>query len=46
MLERDTGEVSWQMFKALCHQWFGPALGINHLAELARPQFRGSVADF
>jgi hypothetical protein len=46
MLERDTGEISWQMFKALCHQRFGPALGINHLAELAHLQFRGSVADF
>jgi hypothetical protein len=46
MLERDSGDISWTVFKDLCSQRFGPALGINHLAELARLPFRGSVADF
>jgi hypothetical protein len=46
MLERDTGEVPWQSFKALCQQRFGPAVGINHLADLARLPFRGSVAEY
>jgi hypothetical protein len=46
MLERDTGEVSWQHFKRLCNQRFGPAVGINHLADLARLPFRGTVAEY
>lgn len=45
-LERDSGDISWPLFKDLCSQRFGPALGINHLAELACLPFRGSVADF
>lgn len=49
MLERDTGDLSaitWDGFRSLCHQHFGPPLGINHLAELARLPFRGSVNDY
>jgi hypothetical protein len=46
MLERDAGEVLWQLFKDLCNQRFGPAIGINHLAELARLPFRASVAEY
>jgi hypothetical protein len=46
MLERDTGEIPWQSFKTLCQQRFGLALGINHLADLARLPFRGSVSEY
>jgi hypothetical protein len=35
-----------ELFKALCHQHFGPAVGINHLADLARLQFRSSVTKY
>ena len=34
------------MFKSLCQQRFGPPLGTNHLAELARLPFRGSVSNY
>ena len=46
MLERDpsyAGGISWPTFKTLCQQRFGPALGTNHLAALARLPFQGSV---
>ncbi|XP_066355020.1 uncharacterized protein [Miscanthus floridulus] len=46
MLERDYGDVSavsWPLFKALCYQRFGPALATNHLSDLARLPFEGSV---
>lgn len=43
MLERDVGVVSWPQFKLLCQQRFGPAVGVNHLSELARLPFGGSV---
>jgi len=49
MLERDAGDIAainWPMFRSLCHQRFGPPLGTNHLAELARLPFRDSVADY
>lgn len=46
MLERDSGAVSWPLFKQLCHQRFGPAVGINHLANLSRLEFHGSVAEY
>jgi len=42
----DVNAISWPLFKALCHQRFGPALGTNHLANLARLLFRGSVANY
>lgn len=32
--------------KDLCHQRFGPAIGLNHLSDLARLPFRGSVEDY
>ena len=46
MLERDpsyASGISWPTFKTLCQQRFGPALGTNHLAALARLPFQGSV---
>jgi hypothetical protein len=46
MLERDVGIVTWQHFKALCQQRFGPTLGTNHLADLARLPFRTTVEDY
>jgi hypothetical protein len=46
MLERDGGVISWSHFKALCQQRFGPAMGFNHLADLARIPFRSSVSDY
>lgn len=46
MLERDTGEVVWPLFKRLCLQRFGPAVGTNHLSDLGRLQFRGSVDEY
>lgn len=45
-LERDVDEIPWHMFKAFCQQRFGPAVGINHLAELACLPFRGSVSEY
>jgi hypothetical protein len=46
MLERDAGVVSWPHFKALCQQRFGPAMGVNHLADLARIPFCNSVDEY
>lgn len=49
MLERDAGDIAaitWPVFRSLCQQRFGPPLGTNHLAELARLPFRGSFADY
>jgi hypothetical protein len=46
MLEHDTGIVSWPHFKELCQQRFGPAMGVNHLADLARIPFRHNVDEY
>jgi hypothetical protein len=46
MLERDVGMSTWPHFKDLCHQRFGPAMGVNHLADLARITFRSSVDEY
>jgi hypothetical protein len=46
MLDRDSGDVLWQLFKVLCQQRFGPAIGINHLADLSRLQFRGTISEY
>jgi hypothetical protein len=46
MLERDEGAVDWERFQGLCQQRFGPAIGINHLAELARLPFKNSVEEY
>lgn len=49
MLERDAGPdgcIGWPMFKSLCHQRFGPPLCTNHLLDLARLPFQGSVASY
>jgi hypothetical protein len=46
MPEYDSSEISWQLFKTLCNQRFGPAVGINHLADLTRLPFRGMVAEY
>lgn len=46
MLERDVGVLEWSDFQQLCKQRFGPALGTNHLADLARLPFRGSIVEY
>lgn len=49
MLERDAGpdaRIGWNFFKTLCQQRFGPPLGTNHLSDLARLPFQGSVANY
>ena len=49
MLEQDVGDINaihWPLFRSLCQQRFGPPLGTNHLSDLARLQFRGSVTDY
>ena len=49
MLERDAGgvhNIPWPTFRALCQQRFGPALGTNHLSDLARLPFPGTVDGF
>lgn len=49
MLERDAGDISavtWQVFRSLCQQRFGPPLSTNHLAELARLPFCSSVSEY
>jgi hypothetical protein len=38
--------VSWPHFKALCQQRFVLAMGVNHLAQLARVLFRTTVDDY
>ena len=43
IMERDTGRTSWENFRLLCHQRFGPALSTNHLADLARLPFTTNV---
>jgi len=43
VLERDAGQPSWDAFRLLCHQRFGPALSTNHLADLARLPFSSNV---
>jgi hypothetical protein len=37
---------SWEEFKQLCHQRFGPLLTTNHLAELARLPFTTDIAAY
>jgi hypothetical protein len=49
MLERDAGDVSnisWASFKTLCQQRFGPALGTNHLSDLAHLPFPSMVVGY
>lgn len=43
VMERDVGRPSWDAFRLLCHQRFGPALSTNHLADLARLPFTSTV---
>jgi hypothetical protein len=43
LLERDAGRPTWDNFRLLCHQRFGPALSTNHLADLARLPFTSTV---
>jgi hypothetical protein len=45
-LEHDAGEPTWEEFKRLCHQRFGPPLRTNILAELARLPFLANVAAY
>lgn len=37
------GRPSWEHFRLLCQQHFGPPLSTNHLAELARLPFMSTV---
>ena len=50
VLEQDLGRPSWPEFRTYCQERFGPAISTNHLADLARLPFGGSVdkymADF
>lgn len=39
MLERDLGVIQWPEFQRLCQQRFGPAIGTNHMSDLARLPF-------
>jgi hypothetical protein len=43
VLEADMGRPTWPDFRRMCQQRFSPALSTNHLAELARLPFGGSV---
>ena len=43
VLEHDFGRPSWDNFRLLYHQRFGPALSTNHLADLARLPFSASI---
>ena len=43
VLEADIGRPMWPDFRHMCQQRFGPALSTNHLADLARLPFGGSV---
>ncbi|XP_066381296.1 uncharacterized protein [Miscanthus floridulus] len=43
VLEADMGRPTWPDFRRLCQQRFGPALGTNHLTDLARLPFGASV---
>jgi hypothetical protein len=38
--------ITWPAFRAFRQQRFGPPFGTNHLADLARLQFRGSVVEY
>jgi hypothetical protein len=42
-LENDIGRPSWEHFRLLCQQRFGPPLITNHLADLARLPFTSTV---
>ena len=49
MLERDMGgihAITWTQVCTLCQQRFGPPLGTNHLADLARLQYNGTVPKY
>lgn len=37
---------SWDEFRQLCHQRFGPALSTNHLADLARLPFAPNIESY
>jgi len=43
ILENDTGRSTWEEFRGLCQQRFGPPLSTNHLADLARLPFTSTV---
>jgi hypothetical protein len=46
VLECNAGEPTWEEFKRLYHQRFGPPLRTNHLAELACLPFLANVAAY
>ena len=43
VLEGDIGRPAWPDFRRMCQQRFGPALSTNHLVDLVRLPFGGSV---
>jgi len=43
VLESDCGRPTWEDFRSLCHQRFGPPLSTNHLSDLARLPFTSTV---
>lgn len=40
------GDVDWTYFQFLCQQRFGPAIGVNHVSDLARLSFGGTVETY
>lgn len=46
MVERDNANMSWERFRELCNERFGPPLRQNPLGELARLQFRTTVEEY
>jgi len=45
-LEQDEGMLSWERFKELANQCFGPAVRSNRLSELARLPWHGTVQEY
>ena len=49
VMEQEAGgiaNITWERFRMLCHQHFGPAFGTKHLSDVARLAFHGSVEDY
>jgi hypothetical protein len=45
-LEQDEGMPSWERFKELTNQCFGPAVRSNYLSDLARLPWHGTVQEY
>jgi len=49
VMEQEAGgiaNITWERFRMLCHERFGPAFGTNHLSDVVHLAFRGSVEDY